>query len=111
MLAAGQNRGRAPGDTRQNVAKRTIQRNNRLSPVPALAGGEHDGFFANMGPGQANQVAEPQAGIGGQIDSVADFGGAGDLDVVDIGLGPDDLGPVVLVEVLDSFAWVAGDPT
>jgi hypothetical protein len=33
------------------------------------------------------------------------------LDVGDVGVGPDDLGSVATIQLLDAFAWIAGDPT
>ena len=46
---------------------------------------------------------------GGKIDGVGDLRGAGLLDAGDVGFGPDDLGAVAAVELLDALAGIAGD--
>ena len=66
-LAAGQDRGRPIRDARENIAQRTVERDDHVALVVALAGGEDDGVVADVRPGQPQQVAEPQAGIGGKI--------------------------------------------
>lgn len=46
-----------------------------------------------------------------EIDGIGDFSRAGFLDVRDVGVGPNDLGAIVVVEVLDALARVACDLT
>ena len=63
----------------------------------------------NVRPRQAQQIAEPQAGRGGQIDRVRNLGSAGFLDAGNVGIGPDDLRAIGRCRVLDALAWIAGD--
>jgi len=60
--AAAQDRSRALRDTRDDLTKCAVQRDDRLAAVPALAGGEHDRIAADVRPGYARQIAQPQPG-------------------------------------------------
>jgi hypothetical protein len=48
------NRGRALRDTRDDLAKCAVHRNDCFTTVPAFAGGEHDRVIADMRPSHAN---------------------------------------------------------
>src|SRR5438874_13571946 len=82
-----------------------------LANVPQACQGPFFLFYATMlGVSQPQQVAEPQAGMRCKVDGVGDISGASLLDTGDVGFGPDDLGAVAAVELLDALAGVAGDP-
>ena len=106
-MAASQDCGGALRDTREDVTKRIIERNDRLSAVLALAGGEHDRVVADVRPGEPQQITKPQAAVARKIDGIGYFGRAGFPDVRDVQVGPDDLRAVVVVEVLYALAGVA----
>ena len=77
----------------------------------APACGEHDRVVADVRPRHAHQIAQRQAGVASEIDGVGDLGRVGFLDVRDVGICPNDLGAVVVVEVLNALARIARDPT
>lgn len=57
----------------------------------ALARRDGDGVGANVRPRQSQQVAEPKAGMRGQVNRVCDIRRARLLQQRYIGFGPDDL--------------------
>ena len=66
-------------------------------------------ILPDMRPGQPEQVAKSQAGMGGKIDGVCDLRRTSLLELRNIGVGPNDFRAVAAVELLDSLARVARD--
>jgi len=44
-----------------------------LLALPALAGGDHNGIVADMGPRDPQQIAKPQSGMRREINSVCNL--------------------------------------
>src|SRR5262249_50273096 len=61
--AAGQDRGRALRDACQQAFERVVERDDCFSAMSALACGNDDRVLAYVRPGQAQQIAEAQAGV------------------------------------------------
>src|SRR5580698_5767756 len=108
LSAVGEYRSRTLGDACQNGFKAVVQRHYGFTPVLALASRNHDCVGTDMRPRQAQQIAEPQAGMRCKVYGVSDLRVASLLDAGDVGFGPDDLGSVAAVELLDALARVAG---
>jgi hypothetical protein len=70
-----------------------------LAAATALAGGHDDGVIADVRPREPQQVAETQAGIGGEIDCIGHFNRAGLFQANDVCVSPDDITSIIGVEL------------
>jgi hypothetical protein len=75
----------------------------------AFSRGDDNLVVIKMRPGQPQEVAEAQACMSRQFNGMGYFYFGSLFDACDIGLGPDDLSAIGIVELLDALAWVPGD--
>jgi hypothetical protein len=108
-LTAREDCRRSLWNARENVAQRAVKRNDCLAAVATFASGQHDRFVADVRPGNAHEIAQAQTCVAGEVDGMSNLHRAGLLDVRYIGLDPDDLRSIVVVEPLDSLAGITGN--
>ena len=109
MTTVCEDRCRALRDSRQRGLQRVVERDDNLAAVSALAGGHDDGVVADVRPGYAQQVAQPQARMRGEINGMGDLRRTRRLELGNVGVRPDDFRAVAGVELLDALTGVAGD--
>jgi hypothetical protein len=107
--AASQDGGRAFRDAGEDRAHVVIERDDGFLPLPALAGPQHDCIVTDVRPREADQVAKTQARVRSQVDGVGEFGRAHPLHLGNVGIVPDDLGAVGVIQTLDPLARIAGN--
>src|SRR5262249_1936760 len=109
VQAVGEDSRRAFRDPSQHLLELAIERNDGLASTPGLTGRHDDRVLADVRPRERQQITEPEAGSCRQSDGVCDLWQARRLQHGDIGSRPNDLAAIFAVELLDTFAWVAGD--